>query len=45
MKKYEKLWNKNRDIIRSITNDWDNYDKKNMKIKFNLDDDLPLKKR
>ena len=45
MKKYEKLWNKNRDIIRSITNDWDNYDKKNMKIKFNSDDDLPLKKR
>ena len=45
MKKYGKLWNKNRDIIRSITNDWDNYDKKNMKIKFNSDDDLPLKKR
>ena len=44
LKRYEELWNKIRDIIRSITNNLDNYDDKYMKIKFNLDDDLPLKK-
>ena len=44
MKKYEKLWNKIRDIIRSITNNSDNYVEKHMNIKFNPDDDLPLEK-
>ena len=38
-KKYERLWNKIRDLIRSITNYSDNYDEKCMKIKFNSDDD------
>ena len=33
-----------RDSIRWITNNSDNYDKKNMKIKLNLDDNLSLKK-
>ena len=44
LKKHEELWNKIRDLIRSITNNSSNYDKKYMKIKFNSDDDLPLKK-
>ena len=43
-KKYEELWNKIRDLIRSITNISDNYDEKYMKIKFHSDNDLPLKK-
>ena len=43
-KKYEELWEKIRDLIRSITNDSDKYDEKHMKIKFNSDDSLPLKK-
>ena len=38
-KKYERLWNKIRNLIRSITNYSDNYDEKCMKIKFNSDDD------
>ena len=38
MKKYEELWNKIREFIRSITK------KKYMKIQFNLDDDLTLNK-
>ena len=44
MKKYEELRNKMRDIIGSITNNSDDYDKKYVKIKFNSDDDLPLNK-
>ena len=40
-KKYEELWNKIRDIIRSATNNSGNYDENCMKIKFNSDDDLP----
>ena len=43
-KKYEKLWNKIRDLIRSITKNLDAYDEKYMKIKFNSDDELPLNK-
>ena len=35
--------NKIRDIIRSITNNSDNYDKKYVKISFNSGDDLRLK--
>ena len=38
---YEALWNTIRDLIRSITNNLDNYAEKHMKIDFNLDDDLP----
>ena len=39
LKMYEELWNE----IRAVTNNSDNYDEKYMKIKFNSDDDLPLK--
>ena len=38
-KKYEELWSKIRDLIRSITKNSDNYDERNMKIIVNLDDD------
>ena len=40
----KKLWNKIRDLIRSITDNLENYVEKYMKIKFNSDDGLPLKK-
>ena len=43
--KYEDLWIKIRDLIRSITKNSDDYDEKYMKIKFNSDDELPLIKR
>ena len=42
--KYKEMQSKIRDLIRSITNNLDDYDKKYMKIKFNSDDDLPLDK-
>ena len=41
MKKCEELWTKIRDLIRLETDNSDEYDEKYMKIKFNLDDDLP----
>ena len=44
IKKYEELWSKIRDLIRSITKNSDYYDEKYMKIKFNSDDELPLNK-
>ena len=44
IKKYEKLRIKTRDLIRSITKISDDYDEKYMKIKFNSDVELPLKK-
>ena len=44
LKKYEELWIKIRDLIRLITNNSDDYDEKYIKVKFNSDDDLPLKK-
>ena len=44
LKKYEELWGKFRYFNRSMINNFDNYDEKYMKIKFNSDDDLPLKK-
>ena len=44
MNKYDELWSKIRDLIRLITNNSDDYDEKYIKIKFNSDDDLPLKK-
>ena len=43
--KYEDLWIKIRDLIRSITKNSNGYDEKYMKIKFNSDDELPLTKR
>ena len=43
-KKYEELWCKIRDLIRSITKNPDHYDEKYIKIKFNSDDELPLNK-
>ena len=42
IKKYEELWSKIRDLIRSITKTSDDYDGEYMKIKFNSDDELPL---
>ena len=44
IKKYEELWSKIRDLIRSITKNSDDYDQKYMKIKFDSDDDLPINK-
>ena len=45
IRKYEVLWSKIRDLISSITKNSDDYDKKYVKIKFNLDDKLPLHKK
>ena len=42
IKKYKELWIKN--LIKSITKNSDDYDEKYIKIKFNLDDNLPLNK-
>ena len=42
--KWEELWSKIRDLIRSITKMSDGYDEKYMKFKFNSDDELPLNK-
>ena len=39
LKKYEELWSKVRDLIRSITEYSDDYDEKYMKIKFNSDNE------
>ena len=44
MKRYEELWSKIRDLMRSITKNSDDYDEKYMKINFNSDDELPLNK-
>ena len=44
LKKYEELWSKIKDLIRSITNNSNDRNEKYIKIKFNSDDDLPLKK-
>ena len=43
-KNNEKLWSKTTDLIRSVTQNWDGYFEKYMKIKFNSDDELPLNK-
>ena len=45
IKMYEERWNTIRDIIRSITNNWEKYEKKYMKIKFNSNNNWPLRKR
>ena len=44
IKKYEELWIKIRNLIRSITKNLDNSDEKYMKIKLNSDEDLPPNK-
>ena len=44
IEKNEELWKKVRDLIRSITKNSNGYDEKYMKIKFNLDNELPLNK-
>ena len=44
MNKFEELWVKIIDFIRSITKNLDDYDKKEIKIKFNSDDELSLNK-
>ena len=41
IKKFEELWSKIRDLIRSVSKISDDYDEKYMKIKF---DNLPLNK-
>ena len=43
-KEYEKFWSKIRDLMGSITKNSNVYDEKYIKIKFNLDDKLPLNK-
>ena len=44
IKKYEELWIKIRDLIRSITKNLDDYDEKYIKTKFDSDEELPLNK-
>ena len=44
IKKYEELWSKIRDIIRPTTKNSEDYHEKYIKIKFNLDGELPLNK-
>ena len=39
-----RTWSKVRYLIRSITKNSNDYDEKFIKIKFDLDDDLPLNK-
>ena len=43
-KKYEELWSKIRALIRSLTKNSDDYNEKYIKIKLDLDGDLPLNK-
>ena len=44
IKKYEELWSKIKNQIKTITNNSSDYDEKYIKIKFNLDDDSSLNK-
>ena len=44
IKKYEELWSKIRDLIKSITKNSDACDQKCVKIKFTSDDQLPENK-
>ena len=37
IKKYEELWSKIKDVIRSMTKNSDDFNKKYMKIKLNLE--------
>ena len=43
-KKHEELWSKTKDLVRLITKNSDDNDKKYLKIKFNSDVELPLNK-
>ena len=43
VEKYKELWIKIRDLIKSIIKNSDDYDENFMKIKFNSDDELPIK--
>ena len=42
LKKYEELWKKIRDLIRSMTYNSGNYDEKYVQVKFNSNSDLEL---
>ena len=44
LKTYKELCEKIRDLVRSISNNSDDYDQKSMKIKFNSYDDLSSQK-
>ena len=44
IKKYQELWSKIKDLIRSVTKNSDDFDEKYMEIKFNSEDELPLNK-
>ena len=44
IKKYEELWIKIGDLVRSIIKNSDDYDEEYMKIKFSSDDESPLNK-
>ena len=44
LKKYDDIFNGIRDKIKEINSNDSDYEKDYMKIKFNLDDDLPLNK-
>ena len=44
IKKYEELWIKIGDLVRSIIKNSDDYDEEYMKIKFSSDDELSLNK-
>ena len=45
IKKYEEMWSKIKDLIRSITKNSDDCDEKYLKIQLNSDDMLPLNKK
>ena len=44
LNKYEEIWSKIKDLIRSTNNNSDDYDENYMKTKLNSEDNLPLKK-
>ena len=44
LKRYEEICSKVKDLIRSTNRNSYDYDEKYMKIKLNLDDDLPFRK-
>ena len=44
IKKYEEMWSKIRDLIRSVTKISDDYGAKYIKVKINLHDELSLNK-
>ena len=42
LKNYKELWSKIRDLLRLTTRKLDDYDEKYLKMKINLNDELPL---